>query len=75
VRYEGDRFDDDLNTLKINAGTGVNGRVAWRLTEAASVYVAAENLFNANLQTGRSAANVVTYDAPRMVQVGLNLRL
>jgi vitamin B12 transporter len=75
VRYEGDRFDDDLNTLKINAGTGVNGRVAWRLTEAASVYVAAENLFNANLQTGLSAANVVTYDAPRMVQVGLNLRL
>ena len=37
--------------------------------------VAVENLFDANLQTGRSAADVVTYDAPRRVQVGLNLRL
>lgn len=75
ARYEGDRFDDDLNTRRIDAGTGVDGRVEWRLTSSASVYVAAENLFNANLQTGHSAADVTTWAAPRMVRVGLNFSL
>jgi hypothetical protein len=46
----------------------------WRLTEALNAYVAADNLLNANIETGRSAANVVTLDSPRMVRVGLTLR-
>jgi vitamin B12 transporter len=73
VRCESARFDDDQNTRLIKAGTGVNARAEWRLTEALNVYVAADNLFNATTETGRSAANVVTLDAPRMVRVGLTL--
>jgi vitamin B12 transporter len=73
VRYESARFDDDQNTRLIKAGTGVNARGEWRLTQALNVYVAADNLLNANIETGRSAANVVTLDAPRMVRVGLTL--
>ena len=75
TRYESDRFDDDLNTRKIDGGAGVDARLQWRLTPSLDAYLAAENLLDANLQTGRSAANVVTYDAPRMVRTGLNLRL
>ncbi len=74
VRYESSRFDDDQNTRLIKGGTGVDARAEWRLTEALNVYVAADNLFNAELETGRSAADVVTYDAPRMVRVGLTVR-
>ncbi|MDR3511707.1 MAG: TonB-dependent receptor [Caulobacteraceae bacterium] len=74
VRYESARFDDDQNTRKIDAGAGVNARAEWRLAKAVGVYVAADNLFNARIETGRSAANIVTYDAPRMVRVGLTLR-
>jgi vitamin B12 transporter len=74
VRYESARFDDDQNTRLIKAGTGVDARAEWRLTQALNAYVAADNLFNANIQTGRSAVGVVTYDAPRMVRVGLTLR-
>jgi outer membrane receptor protein involved in Fe transport len=74
ARYEGDRFDDDLNTRKIDGGTGVNARAKWRLTPSVDVYASVENLFDADLQTGRSAVNVVTYDAPRMVQLGLTVR-
>jgi vitamin B12 transporter len=74
VRYESSRFDDDQNTRLIKAGTGVDARAEWRLTPALSAYVAADNLFNADIETGRSAAGVVTYDAPRMVRVGLTLR-
>jgi vitamin B12 transporter len=73
VRYEGSRFDDDQNTRLIKAGTGVDARAEWRLTRALNVYVAADNLINANIETGRSAVGVVTYDAPRMVRVGLTL--
>jgi hypothetical protein len=51
----------------------VDARAEWRLTQALNAYVA-DNLFNADIQTGRSAVGVVTYDAPRMVRVGLRLR-
>lgn len=74
LRYESARYDDDQNTRKIDAGTGVNGRAAWRVSRTMAVYVAADNLFDARIETGRSAAGVVTYDAPRMVRVGLTLR-
>jgi outer membrane receptor protein involved in Fe transport len=74
VRYESARFDDDQNTRRIDAGTGVNARAEWALTPALNVFIAADNLLNADIETGRSAANVVTYEAPAMVRVGVTLR-
>jgi outer membrane cobalamin receptor len=74
VRYESARFDDDQNTRRIDAGTGVNARAEWALTPALNVFVAADNLFDANIETGRSAADIVTYDAPRIIRLGLTLR-
>jgi outer membrane receptor protein involved in Fe transport len=74
ARYESDRFDDDQNTRLIKGGAGVDGRAAWRVSKTLSAYVAADNLFNARPQTGRSATDVVTHDAPRLVRIGLSLR-
>ena len=74
ARYESARYDDDLNTLRIAPGTTFNARAEWKVTSAVNVYVAADNLFDANIQTGRSALNIVTYDAPRIARVGLTLR-
>ncbi len=74
VRYESARFDDDQNTRPIAAGTGVNARLDYRLRDALSLYVNAENLLDADIQTGRTAADVVSYDAPRVVTVGLSYR-
>jgi outer membrane receptor protein involved in Fe transport len=74
LRYESDRFDDDQNTRRIDGGAGVDARAEWRVSPQLSAYVAADNLFNADLQTGRSAAGVVTFDAPRTVRVGLSWR-
>jgi outer membrane receptor protein involved in Fe transport len=73
-RYESARYDDDQNTRRIAPGLGVDARAEWRVRGPVSAYVAAENLFNADLQTGRSATGVVTYDAPRLVRVGLAYR-
>jgi vitamin B12 transporter len=74
VRYEGARFDDDQNTRPISAGTGVNARVEYRLPNGVGLFLSAENLFDANIDTGRTAANVVSYDAPRIVSGGLVYR-
>jgi len=74
LRYESDRFDDDQNTRRIDGGTGVNLRADLRISGRLGAFIAADNVFDANLQTGRSAANVVTYDAPRVVLIGLTLR-
>ncbi|HEY5071553.1 MAG TPA: TonB-dependent receptor [Caulobacteraceae bacterium] len=74
LRYESDRFDDDLNTRRIDAGTGVDARAQWRLTRSLFAYVAADNLFDAAIQTGRAASGVVTYDAPRVLRLGVALR-
>ena len=74
LRYESDRFDDDLNTRHIDGGAEVDARAEWRLAGDVSVYLAADNLFDAALETGRSAANVVTYAAPRIVRVGFILK-
>ena len=79
LRYEGLRFDDDLNTRRINPGTAVNVRADWRLTPHAGFYLAADNLFDALVPTGKTASSssapgVVSYDAPRIVRVGFTLR-
>jgi outer membrane receptor protein involved in Fe transport len=74
VRYESARFDDDQNTRKIKSGAGLNGRAEWSATPGLIVFVATDNLLDANIETGRSAANIVTYDAPRIIRVGLTLR-
>ncbi len=74
VRYESARFDDDQNTRPIAAGTGVNARLEYRVLGAASLYVSAENLLDADIETGRTAADVVSYDAPRVVTVGIAYR-
>jgi outer membrane receptor protein involved in Fe transport len=73
-RFRSASFDDDLNTRPIRAGAGFDARAEWRLSDRVSAFVAADNLFNARLEAGRSAAGVVTYDAPRQVRVGLSWR-
>ena len=74
LRYESARFDDDQNTRRIEGGAGLDLRGAWRFTRDLAGFVAADNVTNANLQTGRSAAGIVTYAAPRMVRAGLTWR-
>jgi outer membrane receptor protein involved in Fe transport len=74
LRYQGSEFDDDQNTRRIAGGTQVDLRADWRFTGKWAAFVAADNVAGANLQTGRSAAGVVTYAAPRLVRVGVVLR-
>ncbi len=84
IRYETKRFDDDLNTRPLGDGAVVNARAEWRIGRGAAVFLAGDNLFDAALQTGRTAASgalpgvvipgVVSYGPPRMVRVGVTFR-
>ena len=74
VRYESARFDDDLNTLRLRPAVTVDLRAEWELRRDLSVFVAADNVFDAAVQTAETADGVYSYDAPRLVRVGLRLR-
>jgi outer membrane receptor protein involved in Fe transport len=74
VRYEGSRFDDDLNSRKLGAGTDVNLRADWAVTNGVTLYAGAENLFDAGIETAETADGLESFDAPRTLRVGLILR-
>ncbi len=74
LRYEGDRYDDDLNTLLIKGGTDVNARIEYTVKRGVAVFLSADNVFNAELPTAHSAAGIISYDAPRILKGGLTCR-
>ncbi|WP_342745817.1 TonB-dependent receptor [Caulobacter mirabilis] len=71
ARHEGDRWDDDLNTRRLSAATSLDLRVDWRATPTVDLYLAAENVTDAAVQTARTGDGIVSYDQPRTVRVGM----
>jgi outer membrane receptor protein involved in Fe transport len=74
ARYESKRFEDDLNTRIIRASVVSDARVTWAVTRNADLFVAAENLFDANEPTQVGTDGVVSYGAPRILSVGVSIR-
>jgi len=74
ARYEGDRWDDDINTRKLGGGTEVDFRTGWRVAPNAEVYLAVDNLANANLDVATAGDGTLSYAAPRMIRVGFSYR-
>jgi outer membrane receptor protein involved in Fe transport len=74
VHYEGARFDDDLNTRRLSAVVTVDARADLRLAGPLSVYVSAENLFDAHIETAQTADGIESYGPPQLFRVGLTLR-
>jgi outer membrane receptor protein involved in Fe transport len=74
MRYEGERFDDDLNTRRLKAALSVDGRAAWRLAGGSEIYLAVENLANSRVQTALAGDGAVSLAAPRAIRLGVSLR-
>ena len=51
----------------------VDLRADYVVTSALTLFVAADNVLNADIQTAESADRVYSYDAPRLVRVGVRL--
>ncbi len=71
VRYIGRQFEDDENQLTLGAVVIADLSVSRSLTKNLELFVTAENLGNARIETGRSADGLVNIGTPRLVIGGL----
>ena len=63
-----------LNTRKLDAAVTVDMRVDYQLGAGVSVYAAADNLFNIDVQTGQTADGIYSYGPPQAFRLGLAYR-
>ncbi|MBM3515005.1 MAG: TonB-dependent receptor [Alphaproteobacteria bacterium] len=67
------QFDDDLNQRRLAAATVVDARFGFGMTEAIGLYIAAENLFDREIEAGRAADGLASVGTPRTVTAGVSL--
>ncbi|GAB1488453.1 TonB-dependent receptor [Opitutaceae bacterium] len=70
VRWIGDQFEDDLNTLVLAAATVTDVSLEYRTSAVTSLHLSVENLTNERIETGRSADGLVNVGTPRIVLIG-----
>jgi outer membrane receptor protein involved in Fe transport len=73
VRYEGRRYEDDQNQLPLKAVAVAGVRMDYRVTQALSLFVAADNLFNAAVEQNETTGGVYSYGPPRTVSAGFRI--
>jgi outer membrane receptor protein involved in Fe transport len=71
VRFLGRQFEDDENQLLLGAALVVDLGASYHLTDAAELYLNAENLTDERIETGRSADGLVNTGTPRLVLGGV----
>lgn len=73
ARYESSRFDDDLNSRVLDAAVTLDARGEWAFTPNATLWMAADNLFDEDVEVSETGAGVAGYGPPRTLSVGLRL--
>tara|TARA_R110002167_G_scaffold27139_5_gene92585 strand:- start:1869 stop:3887 length:2019 start_codon:yes stop_codon:yes gene_type:complete len=73
VQYEGRRFDDDLNSRILAPATTVNLRADWALTPGTTLWLAADNLFDADVEVAQTGDSVTGLGPPRSLGLGVSL--
>ncbi len=74
VRALSRQFEDDENQLTLGAVTIIDLGISRPLTKNVELFITAENLGNARVETGRSVDGVVNTGTPRLVLGGLRGR-
>ncbi|HEY0598517.1 TonB-dependent receptor [Brevundimonas sp.] len=73
LRWESRRFDDDLNSRVLEAAATVDLRADWAVTPSATIWLAADNLFDADVEVSETATGVAGFGPPRTFGVGVRL--
>ncbi len=73
VQYESRRFDDDLNSRTLAAATTLGLRADWVISPGTTLWLTADNLFDADVEVAQTATGVTGFGPPRSVGVGLRL--
>lgn len=71
VRALDRQFEDDENLLVLGAALVVDLGANYRLTDQCELYLTAENLTDARIETGRSTDGIVNTGTPRLVLGGV----
>jgi len=73
ARYESRRFEDDLNSRVLGAAVTADVRADWRVNETATLWLAADNLFDAEVEVSETGNGVEGFGPPRVVSLGVRL--
>ncbi|HEX6573883.1 MAG TPA: TonB-dependent receptor [Gemmatimonadaceae bacterium] len=71
ARYVSSRFEDDLNTIKLDAFTVVGLRVSREIAKRVSAHVKVENLLDEDFEIMRTRAGLAERGAPRWITAGV----
>jgi vitamin B12 transporter len=74
VRHEGERFDDDLNSRRLDAFTAADIRLGYVVRDGLELYLDAANLTDAKVATGQTADGITAYGPPASIRLGVSLR-
>ena len=74
VRYVGDQFEDDLNSLRLGDFAVVDLSLARRITNWSEVFFQIENLFDRTYEVGKTTDGLITTGAPLLAHGGVRLR-
>ena len=74
LTYESARFEDDLNTRRLDAALLLDLRAEHRLAHGVSIYAALDNALNAEIETAETADGIESFGAPRALRFGIALR-
>jgi outer membrane receptor protein involved in Fe transport len=73
VRYVGQQFEDDLNTLPLGSYVTVDLFASRQVMRWLEVFAGVENLLDRTYTTGRTGEGVVSIGAPRLARGGVRL--
>jgi len=74
IRHVSDAFEDDNNTLVLDAATTLDVRVAYTWQHNRELFLAVENLTDEDVVSGRDVAGNIDLGTPRFVRGGVTFR-
>ena len=71
IRFIGEQFEDDANTLRLAPATLIDLAIHVRIDPHAEIFITAENIADHRLETGRSSDGLVNIGSPRLILFGI----
>jgi outer membrane receptor protein involved in Fe transport len=75
LRWLGDAYEDDLNSLELGDYAVVDLWLARRVIDSVELFVGVENLLDRDFEVARTSDGIVTIGTPRLVHGGIRVRL
>lgn len=73
LRWESRRFEDDLNSRELKAAATFGLRADWTLTPETTLWLAADNVFDAEVEVSETGGGVAGFGPPRTISLGVRL--